>query len=312
MSVSPVPAPPARLVITRPQPQADAWVRALRALDVPAEALPLLEIGPPADAGAAIARAWAALDAPRLRQGGARDASGGGADAGPGPDDADTGVELDAVPDTDTAPDAAPPRLLMFVSPAAVDRFFSAGRGGAQPSAHRWPAGVLAGSTGPGTERALREAGVPVAQIISPAPDAPRLDSEVLWTLLRPLGGWAGATSWIVRGEDGRDWLADTLRAEGGQVRFIAAYRRRPPQADAALRQRLQDLADAAARSTWVFSSSEAAGHLRTLAPAADWSAAAALASHPRIAEAARALGFGRVRLVRPDPQAVAEAWRQL
>jgi hypothetical protein len=37
-----------------------------------------------------------------------------------------------------------------------------------------------------------------------------------------------------------------------------------------------------------------------------------ALASHPRIAESARRLGFGRVIEVRPTPQAVAEALASL
>ena len=58
----------------------------------------------------------------------------------------------------------------------------------------------------------------------------------------------------------------------------------------------------------WLFSSSEAVGHLPTLAPDADWSAAHALATHPRIAEAARALGMGTVQVVAPSPEAVSEA----
>ena len=41
------------------------------------------------------------------------------------------------------------------------------------------------------------------------------------------------------------------------------------------------------------------------LAPGADWHAAAALASHERIAQAARALGFGRVGVVAPKPEAL-------
>ena len=62
----------------------------------------------------------------------------------------------------------------------------------------------------------------------------------------------------------------------------------------------------------WLFSSSEAVANLQALAPAADWSRSAALASHPRIAQAARAAGFGRVDLTAPVPAAVVallEAW---
>ena len=48
--------------------------------------------------------------------------------------------------------------------------------------------------------------------------------------------------------------------------------------------------------SVWLFSSSEAVGHL----PAADWSQARAVATHPRIAEAVRAAGWGVVVESRP------------
>jgi hypothetical protein len=47
-----------------------------------------------------------------------------------------------------------------------------------------------------------------------------------------------------------------------------------------------------------MFSSSEAIDHLDALAPGADWRAGRALASHPRIAERAQALGFGAVIVV--------------
>ena len=43
---------PARVLVTRPQPQADAWVHQLRRAGVPAQALPLIEIGPAPDAQA--------------------------------------------------------------------------------------------------------------------------------------------------------------------------------------------------------------------------------------------------------------------
>ena len=59
------------------------------------------------------------------------------------------------------------------------------------------------------------------------------------------------------------------------------------------------------ARHVWLFSSSEAVARLQQIAPAADWAAARALASHPRIAASARALGFGRVDAVAPSADAV-------
>jgi uroporphyrinogen-III synthase len=50
----------------------------------------------------------------------------------------------------------------------------------------------------------------------------------------------------------------------------------------------------------WLFSSAQALEHLALLVPQADWSDRTALVTHPRIAVAARALGFERVYLSRP------------
>jgi uroporphyrinogen-III synthase len=192
--------------------------------------------------------------------------------------------------------------LVMFVSANAVMHFFAAA-----PPGRGWPAGVLAGSTGPGTSAALRSAGVPAPLRVEPAADAPKFDSEALWDRLagRP---WAGRSVLVVRGEDGRDWLAETLRERGAAVDFVAAYRRRPPALTAEEQDLLQRSLANPEGHLWLFSSSEAVGHLRVLAPAADWARSAALASHPRIVQSARAAGFGRVDLVAPRPAAVAAA----
>lgn len=196
--------------------------------------------------------------------------------------------------------------LLVFVSANAVARFFALA-----PLGAGWPAGVSAGATGPGTSAALRAAGVPNELVVEPAADAASFDSEALWARLaaRP---WVGRHVLVVRGEAGRDWLADTLRAQGAVVEFVAAYGRRPPVWDAAEQALLQQALAEPAAHLWLFSSSEGVRHLQALAPAADWSAAQAMASHTRIAQAAREIGFGRVELVAPVPRAVAEraaAW---
>ena len=49
-----------RLLVTRPQPQADEWVARLTAIGIEALALPLIQIAAPVDAGA-VADAWRAL-----------------------------------------------------------------------------------------------------------------------------------------------------------------------------------------------------------------------------------------------------------
>ena len=193
--------------------------------------------------------------------------------------------------------------MVVFVSANAVQQFFAA----RPPGAH-WPAGLAAGSTGPGTTAALHAAGV--AQVEAPAADAPQFDSETLWTGLasRP---WAGRRVLVVRGEEGRDWLAEQLRASGAEVAFVAAYSRRRPVLDEPALELLAAAVAAPAQHLWIFSSSEAVANLKALAPHADWSAARAVASHPRIADAARQAGFGQVERVAPDPQALARHLRQ-
>jgi uroporphyrinogen-III synthase len=194
--------------------------------------------------------------------------------------------------------------LVMFVSANAVAHFFAA-----RPPRALWPAGTLAGSTGPGTSAALRDAGIPLEALVEPPADAPAFDSEALWSQLASRD-WARRRVLVVRGEDGRDWLAQTLRAQGAEVGFVAAYRRLPPAVDAAGAALIAAARAAPAAHLWLFSSSEAVAQLQALAPGADWSAARAVASHPRIAATVRRAGFGAVQLLPPRPDDVAAAVR--
>lgn len=215
---------------------------------------------------------------------------------------------IDIGPLADTAPvQAAWTRLqaiqaVMFVSANAV-RHFMAADGDAS-----WPAGTQAWATGPGTVAALHEAQVPGALIAAPAADAAQFDSEALWreVVARVRPGWrvllvrgAGAD-----GSIGREWLAQQLQQAQAQVEQLAVYERRLPA--------WTDLQRATAReaasdgSVWLFSSSEAIANLRVLAPQVDWARARALATHERIAQAARDAGFGHVMLARGTLEAVA------
>lgn len=189
--------------------------------------------------------------------------------------------------------------LVVFVSPNAVEQFFAA-----HPAGMVWPAQVRAGSPGPGTSAALRARGVPPAAIVEPAADAAQFDSESLWAELAA-ADWRGAAVTIVRGDGGRDWLAETLRAHGATVAFVSAYQRVAPVLDAAATMRLRHALAEPARHLWFFSSSEAVGHLATLDPAMHRRTATALATHPRIAATARDAGFAQVHECRPTPAAV-------
>jgi uroporphyrinogen-III synthase len=196
--------------------------------------------------------------------------------------------------------------LLMFVSANAVQHFFAL-RPAVQAALQNWPMGVRAGSTGPGTTAALLACGVPAANIVQPPKDAPIFDSEALWAQLQH-EDWATRQVLVVRGEDGRDWLAQTLQARGAQVAFVAAYQRQAPSLSAQEQALLQQAQSHPAAHLWLFSSSQALAHLQALAPQADWRLSLAIASHPRIAHAARGLGFGKVRWVVPSVAAVSAA----
>ena len=213
---------------------------------------------------------------------------------------------IDISPPADPAPvqaawhDLARRRLVVFVSPNAAEAFLAAG-----PPGLAWPPGTLAGATGPGTAGALREHGVPPECIVEPDAGAAQFDSEALWQRLRAQD-WRGASVLVVRGDGGREWLSDTLRAQGAEVDAVAAYRRALPRLDDAGRAVLAAaLADPRAH-LWLFSSSEAIDNLAVLAgPDADWPRARALATHERIAARAQRLGLGEVVLSAPALSAV-------
>ena len=209
----------------------------------------------------------------------------------------DIAPALDASAVTDAWQRLPKAHLAMFVSANAVAHFFAM-----RPPGVSWPVHTQAAAPGPGTTRALQEAGVPIAQIVEPAADSAQFDSEALWQVLRQ-HDWQGATVQVVRGDGGRDWLADTLRQHGAQIDFVSAYRRVAPRWDAAAQALLADALARPSDHLWFFSSSEAidhlTAHLNDLALQLP-SGASALATHPRIAARAAAAGFAPVRQCLP------------
>jgi len=191
---------------------------------------------------------------------------------------------------------------LMFVSAAAVQRFF------AEPVAPG-PGHTRFWAPGPGTARALSEAlwalGIGTERIDAPPRDAAQFDSEHLWPVVASQVA-PGRRVLVVRGASdgvegnlpgqGREWLIERCRAAGAEVRACVAYRRERVVPAGADLQRLPECTGAG--HVWVLSSSEALQSLQGLWPAG--AQALALATHPRIAEAARALGFAEVITARP------------
>jgi uroporphyrinogen-III synthase len=83
----------------------------------------------------------------------------------------------------------------------------------------------------------------------------------------------------------------------------VVAYRRLPPSFGD--EERALALDGAEGRAVWLFSSSEAISNLRLAMPTTGWQAASAVATHARIGEAARATGFGAVRVCSPQREAL-------
>ncbi len=231
-------------------------------------------------------------------------------------------------------------QAVMFVSAQAVRYFFD-----------RQPVALLADAcqamrpddasgprcwaTGPGTRKALLNAGIPAARIDSPPESEAQFDSEALWRVVasqvqaltlfgsdepsQRLTSEQGATRpdvpdqpvvLIVRGSDegasaeqaksgsGRDWLTQQLQACGVTVAWVAAYARSAPVwTPAQCQQATQAATDG---SVWCFSSSQAVTHLQQLLPGQNWASARCIATHARIAQTADALGFGEVHTARP------------
>jgi uroporphyrinogen-III synthase len=219
-------------------------------------------------------------------------------------------IDIGAAPDESALVDAwrrlSSFHAVMFVSVNAVRQFFAC-----KPQAAEWPAATRAWAPGLGTRAALLDVGLAPSLVDSPAPGSAQFDSESLWSQVAGQAG-AGERVLILRGADaagvgsGRDWLGDQLAGAHVAVETVSAYVRRPPRPEPGqVEQIAQWVAD---RDVWLFSSSQAIAHLQALAPRQDWACARAIASHPRIAQAARQAGFGVVCESRPGLGAVIAA----
>ena len=106
--------------------------------------------------------------------------------------------------------------LVVFVSPSAVRTTLSA-----------LPRRLTAAAIGAGTARELERAGI--GPVLAPAAGA---DSEALLALpqMQQLGG---KRVLIVRGEGGRELLAQSLSERGARVEYAECYRRARPATDA-------------------------------------------------------------------------------
>ncbi|MCL2657493.1 MAG: uroporphyrinogen-III synthase [Betaproteobacteria bacterium] len=167
-----------------------------------------------------------------------------------------------------------------FVSANAVEHGLACVR-----AFRAWPPGPQVATVGPGSAKALHEAGF--AKVLAPAE---RFDSEGVLALpeFAP-ARIAGQGVLILRGDGGRELLADELRARGARVCCVTCYRRTFPPLDIPVLQRADAL---------TLSSSEAVRHLaaglREQGLNAFWDKPV-FVPHIRIAVAASDAGFTQV-----------------
>jgi uroporphyrin-3 C-methyltransferase len=115
----------------------------------------------------------------------------------------------------------------------------------------------------------------------------------------------AGKRILVVRGEGGRELLADTLRARGAQVEYFECYRRVAPRADPAPLLSAWDRGEVHAVTA---SSSEAIDNLIELAGTARLATPPLFVNHVRVAQRAREAGAGEVVVAGPGDEQIAEA----
>jgi len=183
--------------------------------------------------------------------------------------------------------------LVAFVSPNAIDAAF----------AHvvEWPRQVAIAVLGEGSRAALARHGLDAgnATILGPQ-DPARSDSENLLASL-DLAALAGKRVLIVRGESGRELMADGFRGAGAEVTVVPAYRRSVPELTPELDARLRALLGTA--NDWIITSSEALRGLFDLLrrlgelQVEQMQQQHVIVPHARIAATAQALGLARVTL---------------
>lgn len=188
--------------------------------------------------------------------------------------------------------------LAIFISPNAVAYSLPA-----ILAARRWPHALRAAAIGPSTARELAAQGI--AEVLCPVD---RFDSEALLELPAfAASAVAGQRILILRGDGGRELLAQTLRERGARVDAVSCYRRSPPTDGAPLVSLLRNRRIDAL----TISSSEG---LRNLLALLDTDACADLrrlplfVPHQRIAQVAAELGLQRIVRCAPADAGIIES----
>jgi uroporphyrinogen-III synthase len=180
----------------------------------------------------------------------------------------------------------------IFISPNSVEHSLPTLLRG-QP----WPTNLRAAAIGPGTQKSLAKHRIQHCLL----PEDLRYDSEGL--LDRPefqAPSIRSKSVLLLRGDGGRELLAETLIKRGAKVTVISCYRRTPPTD---LAQPLETAWEENRLDGLLLSSSESlANLLAALSPAAQvqLSSTPIFVPHPRIAEKAISAGLHKIIITPP------------
>lgn len=197
------------------------------------------------------------------------------------------------------APQLAAYTLAVFISPNAVEHALPTLLAVAD-----WPLSVRPAAVGPGTAAALAARAIPGCLL-----PATRYDSEGLLACPELAASViAGRRVLILRGDGGRELLADTLRQRGATVDCVSCYRRagppRPPAVLLAAWQtgRLDAITCSSSeglRHLWAALDHSGRNHLQ---------ATPLFVPHPRIAEQAGLLGLQHIVLTGPAEEGLIQS----
>ncbi|HEX8739727.1 MAG TPA: uroporphyrinogen-III synthase [Casimicrobiaceae bacterium] len=177
--------------------------------------------------------------------------------------------------------------IAVFVSANAVEY--------GAPPARDWPAHLIAFAPGPATAEALAGVGIYGARVPTTTHD-----SEGLLQLTE-LAELAGKRVVVFRGEGGREFLGNALRARGAEVDHVTCYRRVAPTAGT---DGLVEALRGGVAHALTLTSAEGLDNLLAALPpegAALLARIPVFAGHPRIAERARERGLHAVEATGGD-----------
>lgn len=184
---------------------------------------------------------------------------------------------------------------------------------------YEWPTHLKLALIGGGSEKIILESRFKPSLIIKPANEE-QWDSEGLWLqLFAQEKNWDGKKVLIVRGDTGRDWLVSRLESEKAEVQLISIYKRKNLDQNDEYWQNFLKKWESLPKSRvvneskpliWVMSSSLACQYLsQTLITLGlkevILSQSIALATHEKIAQKAKEIGFSKVLNILPGQESI-------